>query len=34
MENTRELILAVATEQFLKNGYEKTKLSDIMVLMV
>lgn len=30
MENTRELILAVATEQFLKNGYEKTKLSDII----
>ena len=30
MENTRELILAVATEQFLKNGSEKTKLSDII----
>lgn len=30
MENTRELILAVAAEQFLKNGYEKTKLSDII----
>ena len=30
MGNTRELILAVATEQFLKNGYEKTKLSDII----
>lgn len=30
MENTRELILTVATEQFLKNGYEKTKLSDII----
>ena len=30
MENTIELILAVATEQFLKNGYEKTKLSDII----
>lgn len=30
MEDTRDLILTVATELFLKKGYEETKISDII----